>query len=121
EAGRVRHHLRNSLGDPANGVLAVGFCAPGTLGARLLDGAHEVHIFGESVPVRARILRMEFYSAHADRGELVRFLSCQDPANVRRLFLVHGVERSLLGLKGLLQEKGFKHIAIPRRGERFEL
>lgn len=121
EAGRVRHHLRNSLGDPANGVLAVGFCAPGTLGARLLDGATEVRIFGETVPVRARIMRMEFYSAHADRGELVRFLSCQDPAKVRRIFLVHGIERGFLGLKSLLQGKGFRDIAIPRRGERFDL
>ena len=121
EAGRVRHHLRNSLGDPANGVLAVGFCAPGTLGARLLDGASEVRIFGETVPVRARVIRMEFYSAHADRGELVRFLSCQDPAKVRRVFLVHGIERGFLGLKSLLQGKGFRDIAIPRRGERFDL
>jgi len=121
EAGRVRHHLRNNLGDPASAVLAVGFCAPGTLGARLLDGASEVRIFGDTVVVRARILRMDFYSAHADRGELVRYLACQEPAKVKRVFLVHGVERGLLGLKDLLQGKGFPHIAIPRRGERFEL
>ncbi|MEO8590873.1 MAG: MBL fold metallo-hydrolase [Flavobacteriales bacterium] len=121
EAGRVRHHLRNCLSDPANGVLAVGFCAPGTLGAKLIDGASEVRIFGDTIPVRARILRMGFYSAHADRGELVKYLSCQDPAKVGRVFLVHGVEHSLLGLKNLLQGKGFHHIAIPRRGERFEL
>lgn len=121
EAGRVRHHLRNSLGDPDNAVLAVGFCAPGTLGARLLDGADTVRIFGREIQVKARILRMDFYSAHGDRGELVRFLSCQDPARVRKLFLVHGVERSLLGLKDLLGQQGFHAITIPRRGERFEL
>lgn len=121
EAGRVRHHLIHSLPDPANGVLAVGFCAPGTLGDELLDGAKEVRIFYDRVPVRASVNKMEFFSAHADRGELVRYLSCQDPTKVERLFLVHGVERSLLALKGLLSEKGFRDIAIPRKGEAFPL
>ena len=121
EAGRIRHHLRNELADPANAVLAVGFCAPGTLGAKLLDGATEVNIFGDVIPVRARILRMEFYSAHADRGELVRFLACQKPDQVKRLFLVHGVDHSLNGLRDLLTTKGFTNITIPERGQRFVL
>ncbi len=121
EAGRVRHHLIHALPDPANGVLAVGFCAPGTLGDELLDGAKEVRIFYDHVPVRASVNKMEFYSAHADRGELVRYLGCQDPAKVKRLFLVHGVEHSLIGLKGLLMEQGFRDIAIPRKGEQFML
>jgi len=119
EAGRVRHHLRHALPDPNNAVLAVGFCAPGTLGHELLSGAREVNIFGEPVPVNAEILRMEFYSAHADRGELVKYLACQRPEQVRRLFLVHGVERALLGLKDLMMEQGYKDIAIPRNGEHF--
>ena len=121
EAGRVRHHLRNTLGDPANGVLTVGFCAPGTLGDQLISGKEEVHLFGETVPVKASIRRMEFYSAHADRGELVRYARCQDPKKVRQVFLVHGVDRGLEGLKGEFTELGFRNIAIPHKGERFEL
>ncbi|HRH68631.1 MAG TPA: MBL fold metallo-hydrolase [Flavobacteriales bacterium] len=121
EAGRIRHHLRNSLGDPANAVLAVGFCAPGTLGAQLLDGANEVSIFGDPVQVRARVLRMEFYSAHGDRNELLRWLSCQKPAQLKRIFLVHGVDRGLNGFKELLTSKGYANITIPKRGQRFEL
>lgn len=121
EAGRVRHHLLNNLSDPINGVLAVGFCAPGTLGERLLSGAERVRIFGEEVPVRASVAKMDFYSAHADRGELVRYLSCQQVSKVKHLFLVHGVERSLLSLKNTLLEKGFPEISIPRRGESFKL
>lgn len=121
EAGRIRHHLHNELDDAANAVLVVGFCAPGSLGAQLLDGATEVNIFGDVVPVRARILRMDFYSAHADRGELVRFLECQNPAAIRKTFLVHGVDHSLAGLKQLLEEHGYKHITVPKRGQRFEL
>jgi metallo-beta-lactamase family protein len=121
EAGRIRHHLRNSLADPANAVLAVGFCAPGTLGARLLDGVAEVSIFGDVIPVRAAILRMEFYSAHADRTELVRYLACQDHTRVSRTFLVHGVDHSLEGLRDMLTVRGFRNITLPKKGQRFEL
>ncbi len=121
EAGRVRHHLRNELGDPSNGLLAVGFCAPGTLGARILDGAETVNIFGDEITIRAKVMRMEFYSAHGDRNELVRYLSCQDPKKVQKLFLVHGVDHSLNGFRDLLGTKGFKNITIPKRGQRFEL
>ncbi|MEZ4806858.1 MAG: MBL fold metallo-hydrolase [Flavobacteriales bacterium] len=121
EAGRVRHHLRHALPDPRNAVLVVGFCAPGTLGDRLLQGVEEVSLFGEKVPVKAGILRMDFYSAHADRTELERFLACQDPAKVKQLFLVHGVERSLTTLRDRSSTLGFKDVRIPERGERFKL
>lgn len=121
EAGRVRHHLLHGLSDPANGVLAVGFCAPGTLGADLLAGDRKVRIFGEDVPVNASVARMEFYSAHGDRNELQRFLACQDPATVKRLFLVHGVEESLLAFKKACMGHGFKDVLIPHRGESFRL
>jgi metallo-beta-lactamase family protein len=121
EAGRVRHHLRNSLADGRNAVLAVGFCAPGTLGARLLDGATEVSIFGDVIPVRARILRMEFYSAHADRSELVHFLECQQPRAVKQLLLVHGVDDALEGLQDRLRQAGFPRVDIARKGRTIEL
>ncbi len=121
EAGRIRHHLRHSLPNERNAVLVVGFCAPGTLGAELMDGADHVNIFGERVAVRAKILRMESYSAHADRSELLRWLSCQDPSKVQRTFLVHGIQQSLTALRDLYASKGFSNIAIPRQGERFEL
>ncbi len=121
EAGRVRHHLLHGLADPANGVLAVGFCAPGTLGADLLAGHRTVRIFGEEIPVNASVARMEFYSAHGDRHELQRFLGCQNQGSVRRLFLVHGVEQSLQAFQSACREKGFREVVIPRRGDSFEL
>lgn len=121
EAGRVRHHLRNCLPDGRNGVLTVGFCAPGTLGARLLEGATEVSLFGDVIPVRARIMRMEFYSAHADRNELVRYLSCQHAPSVKRLLLVHGVDDALEGLQQRLSSAGFRVVDIVRKGRPIEL
>ena len=121
EAGRIRHHLRHSLGNERNTVLAVGFCAPGTLGAEILSGAEVVHIFGQPIRVKAEVARMEFYSAHADRGELVRFLKSQDPDQVQRLFLVHGAEHALHALAERFRQEGFPEIAIPAQGQGFDL
>lgn len=121
EAGRIRHHLRHGLPNERNAVLIVGFCAPGTLGAELMERPSHVHIFGERVAVRAAILRMESYSAHADRGELARWISCQDASKVERMFLVHGVPSSLMGLRGHFAARGFSRIDIPRQGERVAL
>jgi metallo-beta-lactamase family protein len=121
EAGRIRHHLLHELPKPENAVLAVGYCAPGTLGADLLDGYQEVRIFGDPVPVRAQILRMEFYSAHADRNELLRYLSCQDPNEVEKIFLIHGVDRARRSFKELLEANNFRNILLPRQRETFAL
>ncbi|MEO8066056.1 MAG: MBL fold metallo-hydrolase [Flavobacteriales bacterium] len=121
EAGRIRHHLRYNLHDEKNAVLIVGFCAPGSLGAKLMEGASEVRIFGDVIPVRAAILRMDFYSAHAGQSELMRYISCQDPAKVQQTFLVHGIERGLTALKAKCEAAGFRNVVVPKRGERFEI
>ena len=121
EAGRIRHHLRHGLPNERNAVLIVGFCAPGTLGADLMERPDHVNIFGEPVQVRAEILRMESYSAHADRGELSRWIGCQDAAKVQRMFLVHGIASSLKGLRDRFTQEGHQRIDIPMQGERFAL
>lgn len=113
DAGRIRHHLLHGLAKPENGLLIVGFCAPGTLGADLLEGSEEVRIFGERIPVKAEIMRMEFYSAHADRGELLRYLQCQDIGHRPKLFLVHGTDKVRENFKLLLNEHGFADVVIP--------
>lgn len=121
EAGRIRHHLMHELPKPENAILAVGYCAPGTLGADLLEGYQEVRIFGDPVPVRAEILRMEFYSAHADRNELLRYLSCQDPSEVEQVFLVHGQDRARNSFKDLLEANSFTNVLLPHQRETFSL
>ncbi len=121
EAGRVRHHLFHALSNPRNGVLVVGHCTPGTLGGQLIAGAREVNIFGEAVPVRASVRRMEFYSAHADRNELVRYLACQDPAKVEKVFLVHGEDDARAALRERLMAHGFSHVERPVMKESFRL
>lgn len=121
EAGRIRHHLKHGLPNERNAVLIVGFCAPGTLGAELMERPDHVHIFGDRVNVRAEILRMESYSAHADREELSRWIKCQDPSRVKQLFLIHGVANSLEGLRAHFGLLGYTNVAIPRQGQGFEV
>lgn len=121
DAGRIRHHLFHGLRDAKNAVLVVGFCGPGTFGERLLQRPATIHMYGEEVPVNAAILTMESYSAHADRNELQRWIGCQDPALVRQVFLVHGADHAMEGLRGRYTDMGFRKVEMPHQGQRFEL
>ncbi|WP_342240005.1 MBL fold metallo-hydrolase [Inquilinus sp. OTU3971] len=95
DAGRIRHHLKRHLWNPAATVLLTGFQAQGTLGRLLQDGAKAVRIQGEDFQVRARIRMIEDYSGHADGPELARWIADRTPIR-GAVFLVHG-ERPALG------------------------
>lgn len=86
--GRVVHHLRRFAPDPASTILLVGFQAGGTRGAALAGGAAELKIFGQYVPVRAEVARIDSLSAHADQGELLAWLG--SGPRPRQVYLVHG-------------------------------
>lgn len=91
--GRIKHHLVNNISRSESTVLFVGYQAVGTLGRQILDGAQEVRIFGEMYPVRARIEQIQGFSSHADRSELMRWLSAiKNP--LRKVFVVHGEKDS---------------------------
>ena len=89
EAGRIRHHLKHHLFDPASSVVFVGYQAEGTLGRILIEGAESVDLFGETIAVRARIYNLEGFSGHADHDGLYAWLSGfeREPG---KIFLVHG-------------------------------
>lgn len=87
--GRIKHHLKNNITDPKNTILFVGYQAVGTLGRIILDGKEEVRIHGQPWPVRAQIERIEGFSAHADRNELMRWLDSVD-GSPKKVFVVHG-------------------------------
>jgi metallo-beta-lactamase family protein len=89
EAGRIRHHLKNNIGDEKNIVLIVGFCAAHTLGARLMAGDKQVNIFGEPYKVRARVESFSAFSAHADKNELRQWAENCTGA-LKKIILVHG-------------------------------
>jgi len=96
--GRVLHHLSHRLPDPRTTVLFVGYQAAGTRGRFLRDGAKEIRIFGEDVPVRAAIMVSDAYSAHADQGEILRWLrGFKRPP--RMTYIVHGEPEAAQALK----------------------
>jgi metallo-beta-lactamase family protein len=87
--GRIKHHLETNITRPQSTVLFVGYQAVGTLGRQILDGRPEVRLFGQMLPVRAKIESIPGFSAHADRDELTRWLAgMQQPP--RRVFVTHG-------------------------------
>lgn len=89
DGGRIRHHLRQRLSDPRTTVLFIGYQAAGTLGRRLVDGAPVVRMFGEEIPVRAKIATLDGFSAHADSASLLAWLrGTRRPPD--RVYLVHG-------------------------------
>lgn len=121
EAGRILHHLKNNIGDPANTILFVGFQAEQTLGRRLVDGARKVRIYGEEYEVRAHIARIDGYSAHADREELLEWARPAIAAGPPHFFLVHGELEAMQSLAGALQQAGAATIDLPERGQSVEL
>ncbi|HEV2669326.1 MAG TPA: MBL fold metallo-hydrolase [Blastocatellia bacterium] len=118
--GRILHHLRKRLPDERNTVVFVGFQALGTRGRRLVDGEKEVKIFGEFVPVRAHIERLENLSAHADSREILRWLGGFKRAP-EKVFLVHGEPEAQEALKDKIVEKFGWPVEIPEYLEKFEL
>ncbi len=119
-AGRIRHHMFNGLEDPKNTFLIVGYCAPDTAGGILRGGATELKMFGEIKQVNAEIHIMESFSAHADRAEIVEFISNQKKS-VKKIFLVHGDKKIQTKFKEYLMEKEFPSVEIPYTGQEFEI
>lgn len=118
EAGRVKHHIANSIDNQRNTILFVGYCAPTTLGARLQKpGIEEISIFGEMHRVEADIRSIEAFSGHADYKELLDYLSCQDKKVLKGVFVVHGEAKTAQRFAGHLREVGFHHIRVPQQFE----
>jgi len=120
EGGRILHHLQHALGNDHNTVLFVGFQGQGTLGRRLRDGAETVNVFGEPVRVRAEIVALDGFSAHADQHELLSWVGRLDPAP-RTVFIVHGEPEPAETLAGLLREKTTATVHVPEKGQEFDL
>jgi metallo-beta-lactamase family protein len=111
--GRVMHHLAQRLPDARNCVLLAGFQAEGSGGRALEDGAQFLRIHGETVPVRAEVINLRQFSAHAGRGELLRWLSGL-PAPPRQLYLVHGEPAASIALQSAIEAQFHWHAVLPR-------
>lgn len=119
EAGRILHHLANGASDPRNTILIVGFQGEGTLGRRIVERRETIRVFGEELPLRARVEVLNGYSAHADRQELQRWLTgvCEGQKSLPPVWLVHGEPPAQEALSAQLSARGFD-VHAPHPGER---
>lgn len=116
DGGRIRHHLRHHLPDPRTTVLFIGYQVAGTLGRRLVDGAASVRMFGEEIPVRAQVVMLEGFSAHADQSALLDWLrGLRRPP--REVFLVHGEPDSAAALGTRIGAELGWRCRVPAHGE----
>src|SRR5262245_8017856 len=95
EAGRIRHHLKNNIGQVENLILFIGYCAEHTLGAQILSGKTPVNIFGEPYEVRARVASIDAFSGHADKNELTHYVQALT-GEIKKVAVIHGEEDQCL-------------------------
>lgn len=111
--GRVLTYLQQLIDDPSTTVLLVGFQAEGTRGRQLLDGAHEIKLFGKYYPVKATIKHLESMSGHADQEELIHWLG--EIKNVpESVYLIHGEPSALDALRVKIKEVYHWNVSIPK-------
>ena len=127
EAGRILHHLRHKIHNSKNTILIVGFMAQNTLGRRILDEglAYEqcgrkgepplLKFMNKEYPLRARVVRLGGFSAHADKDEMHRFLKNSN-LKIKKIALVHGEEDQTLAFAEDLKANGY-NVMVPRRGQ----
>ena len=114
ESGRILHHLQNNIEDSRNMVLVVGYMACDTLGRRIVDKQKIVRIFGIEYELNAEVVVINAMSAHADKNELMKFISGCLP--LKRIFLVHGEEEQAQALFDTLTQQGI-NAYIPSKDE----
>ena len=117
EHGRILHHLKNSIEDPRNAVLIVGYQAENTLGRRLVEKEKRVRIFGEEYERRAEVFVLNEFSAHADRNDLIAKVKETTP---KEIFLVHGEPSQMDPLAEEIRRIGY-NVHTPEPGEIFNI
>jgi metallo-beta-lactamase family protein len=118
EAGRILHHLRNSIEDKRNTILITGFQGENTLGRKIVDKWPAVPIFGEPMELRAEVAKLNELSGHADQRELLDWMKPM-AKGLKRVFLVHGEASQQAALKTAVENAFGVEAVIPARGESF--
>src|SRR5579872_2121362 len=120
EGGRILHHLKNNISDPRNTILLTGYQAENTLGRKIEQGLAEVPIFGEPVPLRAEVQRLDALSGHADREEMLAWMK-PIAGGLKRVFLVHGEPDQQHAFASAIRERYGLDVVEAERGQSFEL
>ena len=118
--GRIKNHLVNNITRPENTIVFVGYQAANTLGRQITDGNNQVRILGENYPVRARIEKIDGFSAHADNDELLKWLKGfkQSP---RRVFIVHSEPAGADKFAQLVSQEFGWNVEVPQYGETLQI
>jgi metallo-beta-lactamase family protein len=114
--GRIKYHLVSNVGRPESTVLFVGYQAMGTLGRRLLEGEKEVRILGQNRLVKARVTKINGFSAHADQSELTEWLKTTD-RSPSHTFVTHGEPESAHAFAELIETQLQWQTSVPSYGD----
>lgn len=114
--GRIMHHEANYLGDPKSTILLIGYQSIGTLGRKIQNGDKSVKIFGNDVPVRARVRTIDGYSSHKDSDHLLDFVS-NTKDTVKKVFPVMGEPKAAMFLAQKIQDNLGVEAYHPKEGE----
>jgi metallo-beta-lactamase family protein len=101
--GRIMHHEHNYLPNPNNTILLVGYQSAGTIGRRIEDKAQYIYLFGDKIPVHARVEKISGYSGHKDSDHLVEFVA-DSKSTLKKVFVAMGEPKSSLFLTQRLRE-----------------
>lgn len=121
EAGRIQHHLIHNISNPANTILIAGYMAEHTLGRYIKEKRPEVRVLGQWVALKAEVAEIDTLSAHADYSEMWEYVSRMDLKRLKKIFLVHGEDKSLSAFSDFLKKKGIQEVEIVEKGREYLL
>jgi metallo-beta-lactamase family protein len=119
-AGRIKHHLVNNITRPESTIMFVGYQALGTLGRQIVDGQEQIRILGQTYPVKAKVVQVHGFSAHADKNELLTWLKKLE-VPPRKVFVVHGEPQSAKSFGDYIRQKTGWDVAVPEYQDEFIL
>lgn len=121
EGGRIQQHIRDNISNPKAHILIAGFCAEGTLGHRLLQGQPTISIKNKDLPVYSPIHKTDAFSAHPDNEGLLKYIKDSNHPALKKIFLVHAEEPSMMALKKNLADQNITNVETPFKGQSFEI
>lgn len=118
--GRILHHLQSFGGDWRNTLIIAGYQAAGTRGHALLNGAESLRIYGQEIPIKCQVAKLEGLSAHADYHELMEWLRLL-PTSPRQTFITHGEPIASDSLRKHLEHEMGWDAMVPEQGDEIDL
>jgi len=118
--GRILHHLKERLGEPQHTILFIGYQAEGTRGRTILEGNESIRMFGQEVPIKAHIERIEGFSGHADYNELLAWMMGFNRAP-ERIFLVHGEPDASAAMAEHIRRQFKWDVTVPNEDDQVDL